>query len=80
MDNLSMALHCVYTTDTFGDALVKCANLRGDSDSVCAVVGQIAGSFYGASSIPLPWVKVVQKWDGGGRIAFQAFKLWGLQA
>lgn len=43
MDGLAMALHCVWTTTNFKDALLKCANLRGDSDSVCAVVGQIAG-------------------------------------
>ena len=31
MDNLSMALHCVYTTDTFGDALRQCL-CRGGAD------------------------------------------------
>lgn len=47
-----MALHCVYSTTSFSEALIKCANLRGDSDSVCAVAGQIAGAFYGFQAIP----------------------------
>ncbi len=37
MDALSMALHCVWHTNTFGDALLKCANLGGDADSVLFV-------------------------------------------
>jgi len=65
MDNVSMALHCLFTTTTFTDATLKAANLRGDSDSVCAVVGQLAGSLYGASSIPEDWLARVQQWDGG---------------
>merc|ERR1719393_951777 len=65
MDNVSMALHCLYTTSSFEEATLKAANLRGDSDSVCGVVGQLAGSLYGASAIPPEWLQRVQKWDGG---------------
>lgn len=43
MDGLCMALHCIWTTNSFQEAIVKCANIRGDSDSVCAVLGQMAG-------------------------------------
>jgi ADP-ribosyl-[dinitrogen reductase] hydrolase len=43
MDNLSMSLHCIWTTNSFSEALLKCVNMRGDSDSVAAVVGQMAG-------------------------------------
>merc|ERR1712232_704971 len=56
MDCVAMALHCVYTTSSFVDATLKAANLCGDSDSVCAVVGQLAGALYGASSIPQDWL------------------------
>merc|ERR1712032_1021948 len=69
MDNVSMALHCVHTTTSFEEALLKAANLRGDSDSVCAVVGQLAGSLYGASAIPEDWLARLQQWDGGSIIA-----------
>lgn len=74
MDAMSMALHCVYSTDTFEAATLKAANLRGDSDSVCAVVGQVAGALYGASAIPEDWLEKVQQWDGGS-IAARALML-----
>lgn len=75
MDNLSMALHCVYSTASFKEAALKCANMRGDSDSVCSVVGQICGALYGVESIPASWLREVQRWDQHGDIALTAFKL-----
>jgi ADP-ribosylglycohydrolase len=41
----------------------QCANLRGDCDSVCAVVGQLAGAFYGLSAFPDHWIAAQQEWD-----------------
>merc|ERR1712217_457630 len=74
MDAVSMALYCVYTTGSFEEATLKAANLRGDSDSVCAVVGQLAGALYGASAIPQTWLDKMQQWDGGS-IAARALML-----
>jgi len=74
MDCMSMALHCVYSTTSFEEATLKAANLCGDSDSVCAVVGQLAGALYGASSIPHDWLCCLQQWDGGS-IAARALML-----
>ncbi len=42
-----MALHCIYTTGSFEDAVVKCINYAGDADSTGSVTGQIAGAIYG---------------------------------
>lgn len=75
MDNMAMSLHCVYSTTSFRDAVLKAANVRGDSDSVASVVGQIAGAIYGASSIPKHWIECVQQWDRG-TIALRAYKLF----
>ena len=63
MDAMAMALHVVYTTKSFKDAIIKVVNLRGDSDSVGSVVGQIAGAYYGFKNIPIEWIKVIEKWD-----------------
>eukprot|EP01123_Difflugia_compressa_P007067 TRINITY_DN1953_c0_g5_i1.p1 TRINITY_DN1953_c0_g5~~TRINITY_DN1953_c0_g5_i1.p1 ORF type:complete len:518 (-),score=124.56 TRINITY_DN1953_c0_g5_i1:29-1582(-) len=63
MDAMAMALHCVFTTTSFKKAMLKCANIRGDSDSVCAVAGQIAGAVYGFTQIPKTWVHTVLEWD-----------------
>lgn len=79
MDNVSMALHCVHSTSSFEDATLKAANMCGDSDSVCAVVGQVAGALYGASAIPEDWLARVRRWDGG-TIAARALMLHNHEA
>ena len=63
MDCMAMALHILYTTNSFKEAILKSANLRGDADSLCAVVGQIAGAYYKIDSIPKEWIKALNQWD-----------------
>ena len=63
MDGMAMALHIIYYSTNFQEAIIKVVNLRGDSDSVGAVVGQIAGAYYGFDNIPPEWVEVISKWD-----------------
>lgn len=70
-----MALHCVYSTESFAEATLKAANLCGDADSVCAVTGQLAGALYGVSAIPEGWLKRLRQWDGG-TIAARALMLY----
>jgi len=77
MDALAMALHCVYTTNSFSEAVLKAANIRGDSDSVGAVTAQIAGAIYGVSSIDSKWIDVVlrhEKFEGD--LFLRAYKLF----
>lgn len=69
MDAMSMALHCVYSTQSFAAATLKAANLCGDADTVCAVTGQLAGALHGASAIPSSWIDRLQLWDGGTIVA-----------
>lgn len=75
MDAMAMSFHCVYHTNTFEEALMKCANYRGDSDSVCAVTGQIAGAIYGWSKIPTNWVDTILHWDKDDFILLRGYKL-----
>ena len=63
MDGMAMALHIVYYTTSFQEAIIKVANLCGDSDSVGAVVGQIAGAYYGVENIPPEWIETIKRWD-----------------
>lgn len=76
MDNLCMSLHCVWSTNSFSEAVLKCVNMRGDSDSVAAVCGQIAGSFYGFESIPSEWITKILQWDPFGLIPYRAKLLY----
>ncbi len=57
--SLEAALWCFYTTNTFKDAVLKAANLGDDADTTAAICGQVAGAYYGASSIPEKWVRVL---------------------
>ena len=63
MDAMAMALHVLYTTASFEEAVIKVVNMRGDADSVGSVVAQMAGAFYGLSKIPKEWVDTLAKWD-----------------
>lgn len=54
------SLNCLYTTDSFEDAVIKAVNGGDDADTVGAVTGQLAGAFYGYASIPERWVDVLK--------------------
>lgn len=56
VDSLAAALHCIYTTETFEDAVVKAVNLGGDADTIGAITGGLAGAMYGFEAIPERWV------------------------
>ena len=43
--------------------MIAAVNLGGDSDSIGAVYGQIAGAYYGFGAIPERWVKAVKTWQ-----------------
>ena len=74
MDNMVMSLNTVYNTTNFRDALIRIVNIRGDSDSVGSVVGQIAGASYPIEDIPGDWIKEIYKWDKG-EIALRGYML-----
>jgi len=64
MDGLAMALHCIYHTKSFDEAVVKSVNLCGDCDSHGSITGQIAGALYGYSTINPQFIKWMCEWDG----------------
>jgi hypothetical protein len=63
IDGLAMALHAIYHTTSFNDAIVKVINMRGDADSTGSVCGQIAGAIYGVDSIDERWRRDLNQWD-----------------
>jgi ADP-ribosyl-[dinitrogen reductase] hydrolase len=52
---LAGAFWAFATTDNFRDAILRAANVGGNSDVVAAVCGQLAGAHYGVSAIPPAW-------------------------
>ena len=61
---LAMALHCFYHTASCNEAIVRCVNMAGDSDTTGAICGQLAGAFYGLSALEPAWVDQLRRWDG----------------
>jgi ADP-ribosyl-[dinitrogen reductase] hydrolase len=54
-DTMISAKWAVGSTTNFRDAVLTAVNLGGDSDTIGAVAGQIAGSIYGYDSVPQEW-------------------------
>lgn len=61
VDTIEAAVWGLITADSFQDALLKIVNLGGDTDSIAAVAGGLAGLFYGYADIPAEWIKVIQR-------------------
>lgn len=56
---LAQALWAVRTTASFESAIVAAIELGGDTDTVAAITGSVAGALYGAQRIPVRWMSVV---------------------
>ena len=56
---VAQAVWAVRSTSSFADAVIAAINLGGDTDTVAAVTGAIAGAVYGLQGIPSRWVTAV---------------------
>ena len=57
VESLEAALWRFASTSSFEAAVLAAANLGDDADTTAAICGQLAGAFYGASSIPAHWLE-----------------------
>ena len=56
VDTLESALWCLLNTDSYESCVLKAVNLGGDTDTVAAVAGGLAGICYGYEAIPQKWL------------------------
>lgn len=56
---VAQAVWAVRSTSDFHDAVVESINLGGDTDTVAAIAGAIAGAVYGVQGIPVRWATYV---------------------
>jgi ADP-ribosyl-[dinitrogen reductase] hydrolase len=57
VDTIQTVLHVLFSTSSFEDCLVTTVNQGGDADTTGAIVGAIAGAYYGIDAIPKDWIK-----------------------
>ena len=63
VSTLDAALWAFHTTKSFEEGMIAAVNLGGDSDTIGAVYGQIAGLFYGYEAIPERWLSAIKDRD-----------------
>lgn len=56
VDSLIAAVHSVYSTKTFSEAVLYAINLGGDTDTIGALTGALAGVIYGSDGLPSDWL------------------------
>lgn len=63
LDTIEAAIWCVLTTNSYKECVLKAVNLGGDTDTVAAVAGGLAGALYGIFDIPKKWVETLLRRD-----------------
>ncbi|MEX1133725.1 MAG: ADP-ribosylglycohydrolase family protein [Acidimicrobiia bacterium] len=71
-DSVPTALFCFLTADDFPTALTRAIGLGGDTDTIGAMVGALAGARWGYKSIPESWLNI----EGRNRLADLASRLY----
>lgn len=64
VDTLEAALWCVLKTDNYRDCVLMAVNLGGDTDTIAAIAGGLAGILYGIggnNGIPEEWIDQIAK-------------------
>ena len=56
-------VHCLLTTDSYKEAVLKAVNFGGDTDTAAAICGGLAGIYYSYSNIPTEWIESIDKID-----------------
>lgn len=64
VDTLEAALWCFLHTESYKDCVLEAVNLGGDTDTIAAVAGGLAGIYYGVGGekgIPEEWIDQIVK-------------------
>lgn len=61
VDTLQTVLHHFFRSRSFEECVVNTVNQGGDADTTGAIVGGLAGAYYGLDEIPQRWLKKLDK-------------------
>ena len=76
VDTQEAAVWCLLTTDSYRDCVLKAVNLGGDTDTIAAVAGGLAGALYGYEGIPEEWRETLIKREWIEEMCERAGKNW----
>lgn len=69
--SLQTALHDGLVAESAEDAIVTAVNRGGDTDTIGAIAGAVAGARFGASQLPDRWLRAIDETDELGSLAEQ---------
>lgn len=61
IDTLEAVIWTFFQTNGYRETVLKATNLGGDTDTIAAIVGGIAGIYYGLNDIPEQWIQGIAK-------------------
>ena len=61
--SLIASIWCLLHTNSYKEAVLEAVNLGEDTDTTAAIVGGIAGLYYGVDDIPKEWLVKIAKLD-----------------
>lgn len=68
VDTYEAALWCLATSQGYTEAVLKAVNLGGDTDTIAAITGGLAGILWGYDAIPNNWIEVLRNKEEIDRI------------
>lgn len=80
VDTLEAALWCLYHSENYSDCVLKAVNLGGDTDTIAAVAGGLAGLLYGVGGekgIPERWIEQIPRREWIAELCEKVEKLNG---
>jgi ADP-ribosyl-[dinitrogen reductase] hydrolase len=61
VDTMQTVLHFFFRSRDFEECLVSTVNQGGDADTTGAIIGMLAGAYYGMEGIPRRWLKKLDR-------------------
>ena len=74
IDTLEAGLWCFFNSKSYEETVLKAVNLGDDTDTTGAVVGGIAGLYYGLAAIPERWLNSLARKDDIMDLAQRLYK------
>ena len=60
VSTLEAVIWCILNTDSYKSLVLKAVNLGGDTDTIAAIAGGLAGFYYGLNDIPQDWLATLK--------------------